>query len=205
MTESRHGRKRSHGVRRLVRRVRSDEGGWTLIELLLVCVIAIVVVGVPLDLSTQAVVSQNASTSRSAATARTEVGVAKLLHDLRHALHTSTVTSTGATLTLPIRSAAGGSTPTTQQVTWACTANASCTRQVGAGTAETVIPYVQSATFAATSAAGTVGVPATDPAYVSLTISVFVRNEHGNHAATVAGVTHTITVTDGAALRNFTS
>ncbi|MEY2516878.1 MAG: hypothetical protein QOJ89_4236 [bacterium] len=186
--------------------MRSDESGWTLIELMIVCLIAIIVMGVPLTLSTQSVVHQNAATSRSAATNRTEVGVAKFLHDLRHAVSPSTVTSTGATLTLPIRSASGG-TPLTQQVTWTCASNSSCTRRIGAGSADMVIPYVVSGTFAATSTTGSTTLPQTDPAYVSLTVSVFVSNEQNAvaHSTAVPGASHAITVTDGAALRNFTT
>ncbi len=185
--------------------MRSDEGGWTLIELMIVCLIAIVVMGVPLTLSTQSVVSQNAATSRSAATNRTEVGIAKFLHDVRHAVTTTTVANTSATLTLPVRSATGGTTPLTQQVTWTCTPNGSCTRQIGTGSPQTVIPYVVSAAFAARSRTGTTTMPQTDPAYVSLTVSVFVSNEQNAVArsTTLPGASRTIEVTDGAALRNF--
>jgi hypothetical protein len=187
---------------RLVRRVAGDERGWSLVELMIVCGIAIVVVGVPLTLSVQAVIGQNRATSRSAATNRVEVGVAQMLHDLRHAVTPSTVTSTGATLTLPVRSVAGGVIPGTQTVTWACTSGGSCTRQVGA-TTTTVIPYVVSASFAPVSGTGATTPPITDPAYVSVTVSVLNSNESGNRAAQVTGTSAAITVTDGVALRNF--
>ncbi len=188
---------------RLVRRVAGDERGWSLVELIIVCAIAIVVVGVPFTLSVQAVIGQNRATSRSAATNRVEVGLAQMLHDLRHAVTPSTVTGAGATLTLPVRSAAGGVVPGTQTVTWACTAGGSCTRRVGAGTVYTVIPYVVSASFAPVSATGATTPPITDPAYVSVTVSVLNSNESGDRTATVAGTSAPITVTDGIALRNF--
>jgi type II secretory pathway pseudopilin PulG len=179
----------------LAHRLRYDERGWTLIELLLVCVLSIVVLGVPLTMSVQSVITQNRATSRSAATNRLEVGVARLLGDLRQSAHTTTVSGTTATMTLPIRTTAGG-TPTTRQVTWTCTSGGSCTRKVGTATAIAVIPNVVSATFTASSA--------TDPAYVSVTISVLDATEAGSsHTTAVPGVTNAITVTDGVALRNF--
>jgi hypothetical protein len=188
-------------IRRLGRRL-GDEAGWGLVELLVVCVVSIVVVGIPLTLATQSVIGQNKASSRAAATNRVELGIAKLMQDLRHAVTTTTVTATGATLTVPIRSALGG-TPTTQQVTWACTAGGSCTRQIGAGTATELIPNVTTAVFAPRSAAGATTVPQTDPAYVSVTISVRNTNESGDRTATVSGMTNPITISDGVALRNF--
>jgi len=146
----------------------------------------------------QSVITQNEATSRSAATNRLEVGVGRLLGDLRQAAHTTSVTSTTATMMLPVRTAAGGA-PTNQQVTWTCTNGGSCTRKVGTGTAVVAISNVVTATFTPSAA--------TDPAYVSVTISVLDATEHGKTHDTavrgVAGVTNPITVTDGVALRNF--
>jgi Tfp pilus assembly protein PilE len=190
-------------VRGVLSRIVHDEGGWTLLELLVVCVISIVVLGIPLTLAVQAWQGQNAATSRGAATNRVEIGFQRLAQDLRHAVTTSTVTATGATLTVPLRSATGGVSPGTQTITWACTAGASCTRAIDGGTAVPLIPYLVSATFAPTSAAGATTVPATDPAYVQVTISVRDTNENGNRDATVKGMTNPITVSDGIALRNF--
>lgn len=190
------------GVRRQLRRAARDEGGWTLIELLIVCVLSIVVLGIPLTLAAQAWVGQNRAMSRSAATNRVEIGLARLMQDLRHAMHTSTVSATGAVLTVPVRSATGG-TPTTQQVTWSCTAGASCTRQVGAGAPLPVIPYLVSAAFTPTSVAGATIPPLTDPASVSVTVTVRNTNESGDRNATVNHATNPITITDGVALRNF--
>jgi Tfp pilus assembly protein PilW len=190
-------------MRGRLRRARRDESGFTIVELLMVCIISIVVLGVPLTLAVQSWQGQNRASSRGAATNRVEIGFQRLMQDLRHAVHTTTVSATGATLTVPVRSATGGTVPTTQQITWSCTAGASCTRQVGAGSAFPVIPYLVSATFAPTSAAGATTVPATDPAYVQVTISVRDTNESGDRNATVNGMTNAITISDGVALRNF--
>jgi hypothetical protein len=166
-----------------------------MIELLLVCVLSIIVLGIPLTMSVQSVITQNRASSRSTATNQLEIGIARLLGDLRQAAHTTSVTSTTATMTLPVRTVAGG-TPTTQQVTWTCTNGGSCTRKVGAAAAVTVIRNVVSASFAPSAA--------TDPAYVSVTVSVLDATQAGStHTTAVPGVTNPITVTDGVALRNF--
>jgi Flp pilus assembly pilin Flp len=190
-------------MRAMLRRIVRDEDGLTLVEVVVVCVVGIIVVGVPLMLAVQAWRGQNEATSRGAATNRVEIGMARLMQDLRHAVHTTTITSTGATLTVPVRSAAGGAVPTTQQVVWTCTAGASCTRSVAGGTAFPLIPNLVSATFAPTSTAGATTTPQTDPAYVQVTISVRDTNENGNRSATVNRMTNPITISDGAALRNF--
>ncbi len=185
------------------RRILRDESGFTIVEVLVVCIISIIVVGIPLDLAVQSMVGQNRASSRGAATNRVEIGLSRLMQDLRHSVHTTTISATGATLTVPVRSAAGGSTPTTQTVTWTCTAGASCTRKVGGGTAFPVIPYLVSAAFAPTSAAGATTTPQTDPAHVQVTISVLDSNETGIRTDAVKGMTNAITITDGVALRNF--
>jgi Tfp pilus assembly protein PilW len=193
-------------MRASLRRIVRDEGGLTLVELLVVCIVSIIVIGVPLTLAVQAWHGQNAASSRGAATNRVELGLARLMQDLRSAVHTTTINpmgATGATLTVPVRSATGGSVPTTQQVVWSCTAGASCTRSVAGGTAFPVIPNLVSATFAPTSAAGATTATQTDPAYVQVTISVRDTNENGDRSATVNGMTNPITISDGTALRNF--
>jgi hypothetical protein len=187
----------------VLRRIVRDEGGLTLVEVLVVCIVGIVVIGVPLTLATQAWRGQSEASSRGAATNRVEIGMARLMQDLRAAVHTSTVTATGATLTVPVRSAAGGSVPTTQQVVWDCTAGTSCTRSVAGGTAYPMIPNLVTATFAPTSAAGATSAPQTDPTYVQVTISVRDTNENGDRSATLSRMTNAITISDGTALRNF--
>jgi Tfp pilus assembly protein PilW len=190
-------------MRAVLRRIVRGEGGLTLVEVLVVCIVGIVVIGVPLTLAVQTWRGQNEATSRGAATNRVELGLARLMQDLRAAVHTTTVTATGATLTVPVRSAAGGAVPTTQQVVWSCTAGVSCTRSVAGGTAFPIIPNLVSATFAPTSAAGATTTPQTDPAYVQVTIGVRDTNENGNRSATVSRMTNPITISDGTALRNF--
>jgi type II secretory pathway pseudopilin PulG len=180
-----------------LRRIAADERGWTLIELVIVCMVSIIVVGIPLTLAMNAVVSQNNATSRSAATSRVEVGVKRLLSDVRGATH-ATFTATTATLTVPNRMASGG-TPTTQTVTWTCTVGASCTRAATGGTFP-MIQDVVAATFAPVAADGTALL--IDPVYVSFTVSVRNSSEQVDHTRTIASGSTPVTVTDGAALRN---
>jgi Tfp pilus assembly protein PilV len=182
--------------------VRRDERGFTLIELLLVCFLSIIILGVPLTMATQSVITQNQASSRSAATNRLESGGGGVPPDLRQAADPTTVSSTGAVLTMPVRTTAGSGTPATQLVTWACTNGGSCTRKIGSGTAVTVISNVVSATFTASAAS--------DPAYVSVTISVVDATEHGTQHTQavkrlngVGASSNAISVTDGVALRNF--
>lgn len=184
-----------------------DERGFTLPELLVAMAIAIVVLGVPLVLGTQAFIGQNQATSRSAATNRLEVGMALLVHDLRHAT-AATIDSSGgsatATLTVPVRDPAGGTSPTPQQVTWTCTPSVACTRRIGTGTAAERIPWLVSAQFAPVAKSGSTAVPQTNPSYVGITLSVLVSDEQGrDHSRAAPNVRKPITVTDGVALRNF--
>ncbi|MEA2156913.1 MAG: hypothetical protein QOE11_3053 [Solirubrobacteraceae bacterium] len=190
---------------RRLRLIAADERGWTLIELMIVCMVSIVVVGVPLSLAVNSVVGQNNATSRSAATNRVEIGVGRLLHDLRSATH-ATITPTSATMTVPIRCVAVApaicGTPATQTVTWACTSGASCTRQVASGSAFPVIANLVSASFAPVAVDGAPTATQTDPAYVSVSVSVRDTSESGDRTKTVASSSTPITVTDGATLRN---
>lgn len=184
-----------------------DERGFTLPELLVCIALAIVVVGVPLTLGTQAFIGQNQASSRSAATNRLEVGMALLLHDLRHAT-AATIDNAGgtatATLTIPQRSSSGGASPPAQQVTWRCTPSVACTRRIGTGPASPQIPWLVSAEFSPVAKGGATAVPQTNPAYVRVTLSVLDSDEQGrDHTRAVPGVRNPITVTDGVALRNF--
>lgn len=197
---------------RVVRRIRRlvlDERGFSLTETLVGAGIGIVVLGVPLTLATEAFLGQNQATSRSAATNRLEVGMTMLLHDLRHATAATINNAAGtasATLTVPTRHATGGVSPTPVQVMWTCTPDASCTRKVGTGAAVPQIPWLVSAAFAPVSRTGSTAVPQANPAYVGVTLSVLDSDEQGrDHSKAAPNVKNPIAVTDGVALRNFSS
>jgi hypothetical protein len=192
-----------------IRALLSDERGFSLTEMLVGAGLGVVVLGVPLTLGTEAFIGQNNASSRSAATNRLEVGIAALLRDLRHAT-AATIHSSGgvasATLTVPIRHATGGVSPTPVDVVWTCTPSASCTRKVGAAVATEQIPWLVSASFAPVSKTGATTVPQSNPAYVGVTLSVLVSDEQGrDHSKAALAVTKPIAVTDGVALRNFAS
>jgi hypothetical protein len=198
--------------RRIIRRIRApvrSEGGFSLTEMLVGAALGIVVLGIPLTLATEAFIGQNRATSRSAATNRLEVGIATLLRDLRHATAATIDNSPGtasATLTVPQRHATGGVSPSPIQVIWTCTADASCTRRVGGGAAVPEIPWLVSASFSPVSRTGSTAVPQDNPAYVGVTLSVLVSDEQGrDHSKAAPNVKNPVAVTDGVALRNFSS
>jgi hypothetical protein len=198
---------RLYQARDRLRRSIHDERGFSLTEVLVVASLGIVVIGLPLTFVVQTFIDQNNATSRSATTNRVEVGVLKLVHDLRQATAVTLAVSGStytATLKTPPRDATGGTaTPAAQlvDVTWACAAGGSCTRRVGTGTAIAEIPYVISASFSGISTSGAAST--SNPSYVTVTVTARISSEQGPHANAPLNVGNPITVTDGVALRNF--
>jgi Tfp pilus assembly protein PilW len=181
-----------------------DESGFTLVELLVAMALAFAVLGGSFYLAAASFRNSNTIESRATTTDRVQRGLDLLVHDLEHAT-SATVTTTGATLVVPATTpgaAAVSPTPTTT-VTWACTANASCTRKVASGTAVPQITGLVSATLTPTYATGA---DPTAPSYVNVQVQVRAVSEFaGANAAgaSPAGVTDTMVFDDGAALRNF--
>jgi prepilin-type N-terminal cleavage/methylation domain-containing protein len=182
---------------------RSDEG-FTLIELVVAMSLAFVVLSGSFYLAAQSFRNSNAIESRATTTDQVQRGLDLLIHDLEHAT-SATVTTTGATLVIPSTTstaAAVSPTPTTT-VRWVCTANASCTRKLAAGTAVPQITGLVSAALTPTYATGSAS---TAPSFVQVQVQVRVVSQFaGANAAgaSPAGVTGTMTFSDGAALRNF--
>lgn len=180
------------------------ESGFTLVELLVAMALAFVVLGGSFYVAAASFRNSNVIESRATTTDRVQRALDLLVHDIEHAT-SATVSATGATLVVPATApGAAAVTPTpTTTVTWACTANTSCTRKVGAGSAIPQITGLVSATLTPTYATGAV---ATAPSYVNVQVQVRVVSEFaGDNAAgaSPAGVTGTMVFDDGAALRNF--
>lgn len=179
-----------------------DDGGFTLIELVVVMSIAFVVLGGSLYLAARSFKSTNSVESFATSTDNVQRGIDELTHDLAHAT-SATVTATTATLTVPNPDPSlAAVTPTpTMTVVWTCTAGSSCTRKVGTGTARAEIPGVVSATLTPTY---TTGAAANTPSYVGLSIQTRVVSvQNGANGATPSDTPGLQVYTGGTALRNF--
>jgi len=178
----------------------SGEAGFSLLELLLVMVISIVVVGLPLTLALSSFKTQNQAASRSASASRAQIGVDRLVRDLRQATAaaiTSTQTPAVAVLTIPGRrtsSTAPAVPPTT--VTWTCTPTAFCTRQSSSGETTQYIPGVTTATFTPTFPTGT-----TTPSRVDVSIQSEILDQRRGAGQALDSATP-VTFRDGVDLRN---
>jgi prepilin-type N-terminal cleavage/methylation domain-containing protein len=196
--------------------LRTGECGYTLIELVVVMAVSVIVVGGPMAFIVLSLTQQNAASSRSAAAAQEEVGLARLTRDLRQVVPATTTSftwsssSASASFTVPQPGTEGGST---QSVTWSCSFGAagSCTRQVGAGTQVKELSNVESVSFAPVDASGnalggsTSPYSATNPAYVGLTVKVLDVSQLDNAVSPsrpAPGVSNWITLQDGVDLRN---
>lgn len=177
----------------------------TLIELLVAMSMAIVVLGAPLTFMIVSLHQHNDVVSRTDAVRDAEVGLDKLMRDLRQADPTQTISMTwsggtaSAVFYTPTPGTAGASD---QKVTWTCTANSTCTRQVGTGAATVQIFHVTSITFAPKDANGnTMTSPvstANPPVYVGITLLVPPISQDGSaHSAKPSGITNDVTLTAG--------
>jgi hypothetical protein len=162
----------------------------------------------------------NAIASRAYATAQAEPGVEQLVRDLRDAMsQNASGTALSVTVSNPSASTTSislniptpGTDTTPQAVTWTCpstgaTAVGLCTRTVGSGGAIHEVRGVISATFTPYSSTGAVQtpLPATNPAYVAITLSVQ-DTSAGNttDTAVVQGISKPILIQTGVDLRNF--
>jgi Tfp pilus assembly protein PilW len=198
------------GVRARLRGLRG-EAGFSLNELMLAMVLAVIVVGAPMTFIIVSLNQQNAVSSRSVAAREASVGLSQLTRDLREAQLVSnsagvnstpvSVTNVGGVATATFYLPNAGSTAAGTQVVWTCTPGASCTRKLGAATAVPEITGVTAATFTATAADGS-SVTA-NPAFVSINIQAQVTSlADSTHTRTVAG-TSSITLQDGVALRDY--
>lgn len=207
------GRARPPVARLLARRIRlACEAGYTLIEMLVASSLALVVVGGSLTFLVVSTNQQNVVSSRSVAARQGQVGLQRLVRDLRGAMQqtvtgtpltaVASTTATTAKLVFSIPSAASNTTP--QTVTWLCTVGATCTRQVAGGS---VIPEITGVTAVmlepVDSSGAALALPATNPAYVGITLNLRVTSQLGGQTQAAPGASNAIVVQTGVDLRNF--
>jgi Tfp pilus assembly protein PilV len=128
----------NHGESAIWRKLRCERGV-TLVELLIAMVMALLVVGVPTFWIAAGMRQENLAASRSSSAVQAEVGLARLIHDLRQVAPSTTTTftwtapagsgSASVAFTIPV---AGTQGATTQSVTWSCSFGntGTCSRQV---------------------------------------------------------------------------
>jgi prepilin-type N-terminal cleavage/methylation domain-containing protein len=193
------------------------ERGFTLIELLGAMALSLVVVVAPLYFIVVSIRQQNVSSSRTAAAHRAETGLEQLARDLRqamsqdasgNALHVM-VTQTTTTATVSFDIPTPGNVTTPQAISWTCPSTGastagSCTRMLGSAPS-TPISGVKSIVFSPTSSTGgALSLPATDPAYLGIALSVQVTSQlDAAQTHTTPGVSNPILVQTGVDLRNF--
>ncbi len=200
-------------ILRAIRRRLRGEAGFTLNELLIAMVLAVIVVGAPMTLIVVSINQQNAASSRTIAAREAQVGLSQLTRDLREAQYITdasgvdttpvAITNSGGVATLSFYlSTAGSPTVAGSQVIWTCTPNANCTRKLGSGAAVPWIRNVTAATFTGTSTTGTT--VTVNPGYVSISVAARVTNLNDRTGtAALSGTTSSITMQDGVGLRNY--
>lgn len=209
---------------RIARGSQAQEG-FTLVELIVAMVLALIVVGAPLSFLIVSMNQQNAISSRTYAARQAQSGLEQLTRDLREAISTDT---TGASYNVTVSSSGtqtsvsfeipGGATGATgaygfvpdaaQAVTWTCpnasaTTAGSCTRSVG-GSARVEISGVNSASFTPTGSSGAaMTLPATNPSYIGVALSIQATSQSGTtHSQAARGDSNPILVQGGVDLRN---
>ncbi|MEA2159114.1 MAG: hypothetical protein QOD66_1494 [Solirubrobacteraceae bacterium] len=195
----------------------ASERGYTLIELLMAMVLSLVVILGPLYFIIVSIRQQNAASSRTAAAHQAETGLEQLARDLRQAMSQDasgsplhvTVSQTASTTSIVFDIPTPGNVTTPQAITWTCPSTGAaapgrCTRALGSGS-RTEIEGVNSITFSPTSSTGgALALPASDPAYIGIAVSVQVTSQLDalrTHAT--SGVTNPILIQTGVDLRNF--
>lgn len=207
------GSARPSVARSLARRIRlAGESGFTLIEMLVAGSLSLVVVVGSLTFVVVSTKQQNTASSRSVAARQGEVGLERLVRDLRGAMQQTTAgvpltavastTATTAKLVFSIPSSAVNTTP--QTVTWLCTVGATCTRQLAAGTVIPEITGVTAVSLAPLDSSGAaLALPATNPAYVGISLSLQPTSQLGGQTQAAPGAANPIVVQTGVDLRNF--
>jgi hypothetical protein len=185
--------------------------------------LGLVVAGAAMTFMIVTLHQQDIVNSRSVATRAGEVVLQRLTREIRQAqdiLNSSTgsdttpvnVTYGGGTSSISFYLPIAGSTAAGTQVTWTCTANASCTRAAGGHTV-IMLPGVSSATFTPTGSGGTAlasgagsGSTPSYPTDVNITLVFKALDQSGTtHTGVVPGLTNPITVQAGVSLRNYSS
>lgn len=194
------------------------EAGFTIVEILVVMAVGVIVIIGPLYFMIVSLRQQNVASSRTSAARGAETGLEQLTRDLRqamsqdasgNALHV-TVSSTSTTTSIAFDIPTPGSDTSPQAVTWTCPSTGaasagSCTRSLGSGSAKAEITGVNSAAVSPTSSAGAaMSLPATDPAYINVSLSVAATSQlDAGRTHTAAGISQPVVVQTGIDLRNF--
>ena len=180
----------------LIGRAGEDEGGFTLVELLVAMMIALVVLGAAVAVFTAGLHSQERITSQSSAIQGARTTMERLVRELRQGqgiVPGTTPTASQLSLVTYVNSTCAGvssATATLCSVTYTCTGG-TCTRRVGQpdgsspGAAVRVVTGLSSANVFSYSPS------ATAPTYVAARLDL--PSGAGDNA---------IVLTDGAALRN---
>ncbi|HEX4108820.1 MAG TPA: prepilin-type N-terminal cleavage/methylation domain-containing protein [Solirubrobacteraceae bacterium] len=145
------------------RRLR-EEDAFTLVELLVAMVLALVLGAAIMSFLIVDIDQQNDVSSRAYSARQAESGLQALTRDLQNAMTSLTVNTTSTKSTLSFDLPTQGSDTTPTAVVWTCTNNGTCTRQAGSNAAVVEIEGVKSASFSPSSG--------TNPAYVGVSLLV---------------------------------
>lgn len=181
----------------LIRRLRAEESGFSLVELLVAMPLALLLMFAALSASDTAGRSQGASTDRAQAITQAHVGLERMSREIRQAasfnLLTSQIVEVETYVRNPNGTQTGGYAGGLRLVRYDCT-QSQCRRYEGprggplGATATTLFTDVHNAdVFAPTP-------NFIDPNYIGIKVEIAVR-----------GQTQPITVTDGVDLRNYTT
>jgi hypothetical protein len=185
----------------------------TTVELMLALMAGLLVIVIPLVFIVTSIRQSNGANSRALSSTQAETGLLALTRDLREASSTATFTwgssSASATFSVPTP----GNPSVLESVTWSCSfGGGTCTRQVGTSVAVPEIKNVVGVTFAPTDSSGNaLSSPATNPAYVGVTVQVQNASSLDRTSVTPGGSSGAragypsstpITLEDGAYLRN---
>ena len=155
-----------------------EEGGWSLIELMLTCVLLIIVMGGTLSLLDTSAKIAPREQERAQAIRDAQVGLARMTRELRQATQVISATASSVSVKVPVSGVS-------QTVTYTCTD--ACRRIQAGRPTEIVIARVQNGSTVFTFDGGN---------YFEARIEVLARGERNE------GLRHKIVLDDGFYLRN---
>lgn len=179
-------------MRKTAAALRREEGGVTLIELLIAASVGLVVVGGALTMFMGAIRSEPRTASKVASIQQARTTVDRITRELRQGLETPTATASKLAIVTYVKAATcGGAAASTSipcRVTYECEAGA-CTRIVAKPDGSAPGSEVQVASGLASSSVFSYSPSEVDPTYVGVT---FAFSTNGDP----------VTLSDGVALRN---
>lgn len=183
-----------HRLSKAAARLRREERGLTLIELLVAASVGLVVVGGALTMFMSGIRSEPRTASKVMAIQQARVTVDRITRELRQGLETPTTLSSQLAIVTYVKAATcGGAAASTSipcRVTYTCSAG-SCDRVVAKPDGTAPGPSVKVATGLASTSIFSYAPSAKDPTYVGVALSF--TSDSGDP----------ITLSDGVALRNF--